>query len=140
MLGAVKSLSQVQTLLDWSSVSQQLMDRQFAAYEEAAYATPEVVYADLSVGAKNDDVVLLQSTLKYVGYFSSDPTGYYGEETAKAVSDLQAANGLPGDGRSGFADAAETVRHGSGRSGQQLEIGHTHPGEYQAGRSRRPCR
>lgn len=51
---------------------------------------------ELTLGSRGDDVVKLQQMLKDKGFFTYPTcTGYYGEITAKAVTDFQKANKLP---------------------------------------------
>ena len=55
----------------------------------------------LKVGDKNSMVSRVQKYLKDLGYLSSNPTGYFGEETEKAVKKFQSKNGLTSDGKVG---------------------------------------
>lgn len=52
-------------------------------------------------GEKNDNVVELQQILKQKGFYNSDITGFYGEETEQAVKEYQEKNGLEPDGKVG---------------------------------------
>jgi peptidoglycan hydrolase-like protein with peptidoglycan-binding domain len=49
---------------------------------------------DLTVGAKGDDVLVLQKMLQEQGYFREVPTGYFGPVTKAAVMAYQATNGI----------------------------------------------
>ncbi|MBM7095623.1 peptidoglycan-binding protein [Bacillus sp. H-16] len=56
----------------------------------------------LHFGMNNNDVKVLQETLKEKGFFQfHTATGFYGEVTRKAVTDFQKANGLTADGIAG---------------------------------------
>jgi len=59
--------------------------------------SPNLFYAkELTLGSRGDEVVKLQQMLKDKGFFTYPTcTGYYGEITAKAVTDYQKANKLP---------------------------------------------
>jgi|GEM_PF-5871669 len=48
----------------------------------------------LGIGDTGEDVRELQLLLKELGYFTLEPTGYYGPVTAQALSAYQTANGL----------------------------------------------
>ena len=50
------------------------------------------------VGEKDDNVKIIQQRLKNLGYFKDDITGYYGELTAKAVSEYEVTNRIDPDG------------------------------------------
>ncbi|MEK7101143.1 MAG: immunoglobulin-like domain-containing protein [Patescibacteria group bacterium] len=54
--------------------------------------------ADLTVGATGDDVTALQNLLREQGYFTEEPTGYFGPKTKAAVVAFQASSGLPQTG------------------------------------------
>lgn len=58
-------------------------------------------------GDRGEKVTFVQQTLQNRGYFSGPVTGFYGELTAAAVRQFQAANGLP---VSGQVDAATYQR------------------------------
>ena len=62
----------------------------------ASWESPE--YEPLSPGDINEDVVLMQSALYQLGYYSSAIDGSYGPGTQKAVSAFRYENGLPADG------------------------------------------
>ena len=47
------------------------------------------------IGASGDDVRELQARLRQIQWFNQDPTGYYGDVTAGAVSGFQAKRGFP---------------------------------------------
>lgn len=47
------------------------------------------------LGAEGDDVRDLQARLRQIQWFNQDPTGYYGDVTASAVSGFQAKRGFP---------------------------------------------
>lgn len=53
----------------------------------------------LQDGDSSDAVRELQARLRQLDHFDHDVTGYYGEVTAAAVKDFQAAQGLPATGR-----------------------------------------
>lgn len=62
------------------------------------------VYASGSVlkeGMRSEKVTQLQQNLKKLGYFTTTPTGYYGEITVASVKALQGKNGLVVDGIAG---------------------------------------
>jgi peptidoglycan hydrolase-like protein with peptidoglycan-binding domain len=54
--------------------------------------------ADLTIGAKGEDVTALQNMLKEQGYFTEAPTGFFGPKTKAAVAAFQASKGLPQTG------------------------------------------
>jgi peptidoglycan hydrolase-like protein with peptidoglycan-binding domain len=47
------------------------------------------------IGASGDDVRELQARLRQIQWFNQDPTGYFGDVTAGAVSGFQAKRGFP---------------------------------------------
>ncbi len=49
---------------------------------------------NLRFGMENDEVFLLQKCLKRLGYFTVNPTGYYGSKTMQAVLEFQIEGGL----------------------------------------------
>lgn len=53
---------------------------------------------NLKFGLSGDEVKLLQGILKVKGYFTGEPTGYFGAITQNAVRAFQKANGLTADG------------------------------------------
>ena len=53
-------------------------------------APPEIVYKDLDVGSKGDEVTALQIRLAELGYFDQEISGYYGRFTRDAVKAFQA--------------------------------------------------
>ncbi len=55
----------------------------------------------LKYGMSGDDVKELQVLLKRLGYFNTNPTGYYGSVTRQSVLNFQAAYGLTKDGSAG---------------------------------------
>ena len=55
----------------------------------------------LKAGAEGSRVTALQKDLIKLGYLSSDPTGYYGDLTAKAVKEVQKEYGYKADGVAG---------------------------------------
>ncbi len=74
-----------------------------------AFATPAsaqvtgsgvAIISDLYLGLKNQAVAALQEKLQTLGYFpqQTQPSGYFGVITKKAVQDFQKANGVPGTG------------------------------------------
>lgn len=66
----------------------------------------EVLANVLKVGDNSSMVTKVQKYLKDLGYFSAGATGYFGEETEKAVKKFQTKNGLSADGKVG----ANTLR------------------------------
>ena len=50
------------------------------------------------VGEEDNNVKIIQQRLKDLGYFKGEITGYYGEKTAKAVSDYEVTNRIDPDG------------------------------------------
>lgn len=64
--------------------------------QEAVYAddAPILETKDLSIGDYSDETMMVQEKLKELGYFYDEPTGYFGEVTAIAVSQFQSVNGL----------------------------------------------
>ena len=76
--------------------------------EESSEASVIVVVADDSlnirpgmryrVGEEDNNVKIIQQRLKDLGYFKGEVTGYYGEKTAKAVSDYEVTNRIDPDG------------------------------------------
>jgi hypothetical protein len=68
----------------------------------AMMSSPASIPVSLTLGAKGDAVITLQQFLIAKGYLhTATSTGFYGNLTAKAVSDFQAANSLPQVGRVG---------------------------------------
>lgn len=55
----------------------------------------------LKTGMRGEDISELQRLLKRIGYFHTDITRYYGNETRSSVINFQAANGLTKDGIAG---------------------------------------
>lgn len=55
----------------------------------------------LKTGSEGSRVTALQRDLIKLGYLSSDPTGYYGDLTAKAVKEVQKEYGYKADGIAG---------------------------------------
>ncbi len=55
----------------------------------------------LLYGARGEEVVQIQKALKRAGYFNANPTGYFGEQTQKAVLEFQRAHQLLADGAVG---------------------------------------
>jgi hypothetical protein len=53
---------------------------------------------DLTVGMSGQDVMELQTRLRDEGYFTVDPTGYFGPLTRSAVMAYQSAMGIPATG------------------------------------------
>lgn len=60
----------------------------------------------LSTGTSGTEVTELQKLLSSLGFLTVAPTGFYGSLTASAVSQFQAAHGLPTVGRVGPATLA----------------------------------
>jgi len=65
-------------------------------------ATPAL----LKKGMSGSEVAALQKDLKTLGYFSLNPTGYYGGTTEKSVKNLQKKYGYPQDGIAGKSTLA----------------------------------
>ncbi len=63
-----------------------------------AETNAEFFTVPLEEGSQGDDVVLLQDTLRELGFFDKESTGYLGPVTLHAVANFQRANGLPGLG------------------------------------------
>ncbi len=69
--------------------------------------TLETLFADsatpytMSLGDTGSDVKNLQIRLGDLGYFSAEPTGYYGSITSYAVQEFQKQNSLTVDGKAG---------------------------------------
>lgn len=70
-----------------------VLSLQFAGQAEAAFGDTVLKY-----GMSGEDVKTLQVTLKELGYFSVNPTGYFGPITKDAVIRYQQAKGLAVDG------------------------------------------
>jgi hypothetical protein len=67
-----------------------------ATSPSAAPRTLLVFQRTLRLRSKGDDVILLQKRLRDLGYFHyKENTGYFGTETAQAVSQFQREHGLP---------------------------------------------
>ena len=60
----------------------------------------------LKEGAEGNTVLALQKDLKKLGYFSAEPTGFFGEATAAAVKKLQKKSGIDADGIAGKSTLA----------------------------------
>jgi peptidoglycan hydrolase-like protein with peptidoglycan-binding domain len=71
----------------------------FMTIPSAAYAATNDDI--LSRGDNNQNVVELQQALKQKGFFDSEITGYFGDETFDAVLEYQKENGLTPDGKVG---------------------------------------
>lgn len=56
---------------------------------------------NLKRGMNGDDVRILQTSLKSMGFFDTEPTGYFGEITEVSVIKLQDSYGLSQDGIAG---------------------------------------
>lgn len=52
----------------------------------------------LKRGSRGSEVTALQNQLKTMGYFTVEPTGFYGPVTQQAVQKLQGDQGIPADG------------------------------------------
>lgn len=68
-------------------------------------------------GSRGDEVKEIQRRLKQWGYFTSDVTGYYGEQTFEAVKYFQRKNGLTVDGKCGASTLAALGINTGGTSG-----------------------
>jgi len=64
---------------------------------ESAISTSQV----LKKGMSGDSVMQLQNSLKALGYFYVEPTGYYGDITVSSVLNFQRDHGLEQDGVAG---------------------------------------
>ncbi len=71
----------------------------FMTMPSAAFAASSTEI--LMRGEQNESVVELQQILKQKGFYNSDITGFYGEETEQAVKEYQKKNGLAPDGKVG---------------------------------------
>jgi len=60
----------------------------------------------MSQGDSGGNIQKLQVRLGELGYFTADPTGYYGTITANAVLEFQQQNGLTADGKAGMETRA----------------------------------
>ncbi|MDQ7865027.1 peptidoglycan-binding domain-containing protein [Peribacillus frigoritolerans] len=70
----------------------------------SCFFRPNSIFAQeiLHNGSQGQIVYDLQENLKKMGYFNSQPTGYYGSITDHAVKQLQLDSGLLPDGVFGF--------------------------------------
>lgn len=80
-------------------------------FEQNGAASPEVrerlfkestPFFTLEEGSKNDAVLQLQKRLTELKYLTAEATGYFGEETGKAVKAFQEKNHLTVDGKVGL--------------------------------------
>ncbi|MBP1082081.1 cell wall hydrolase [Bacillus capparidis] len=64
------------------------------------FIAPNSIFAQevLHKGSRGEEVYKLQEDLKKMGYFTDQPTGYYGSITDNAVRQLQLDTGLSQDG------------------------------------------
>ncbi|MCI9272350.1 MAG: hypothetical protein HFE39_00115 [Clostridiales bacterium] len=68
---------------------------------DALYASDAPKYEPVfTVGSADDEILKLEARLKELSYFYDEPTTYYNNDTALAVSDFQAAAGLEVTGQS----------------------------------------
>ena len=67
---------------------------------KALMSEDAVIFA-LMLGDEGDDVYSVQDRLYEMGYLSTKPTGYFGENTEKAVKNFQKNNELSADGKVG---------------------------------------
>lgn len=68
---------------------------------DALYASDAPKFEPVfSVGSTDDEILKLEARLKELSYFYDEPTTYYNNDTALAVSDFQAAAGLEVTGES----------------------------------------
>ena len=82
--------------------------------------------ADLYPGSQDGsagEVTKLQQFLKDSGYLKNDPTGYFGPQTALAVSGFQTANGIAPLGIAGPATRAKIKSLSCGDSGSDQVYG-----------------
>ena len=77
------SNASIEDLLEWRA---QIDER----LKECGYEPP----IELKSGSKGEPVQQLQERLRELNYFSQEPSGTYGEMTAKAVKAFQSINGL----------------------------------------------
>jgi len=66
----------------------------FAVHPDAAVAAPEKV----AFGEKNVSVTALQQSLKDAGYFTEQPTGFFGDKTKASLLAFEAEMGITGSG------------------------------------------
>lgn len=90
------------------NVTQALLYSNGATKADGTIAAPAaplatVSYKTLKRGMTNNDVKTLQQTLKDLGYFSSNTTGYFGTQTQLAVEKFQKEHSLKADGIAGTA-------------------------------------
>jgi len=84
---------------DWGLIIEVVSSNQYVLGDNIGAAvlgveTVEVFTEYLTVGSTGQQVSLLQTKLKELGYFNYTVTGYYGPITKQAVIDFQKANGL----------------------------------------------
>lgn len=71
---------------------------------------PATQQPTLKVGSRGQAVTNLQNALKQAGVFHTNPTGYYGPITEKAIRDFQTRNGLTATGVADSATQAALTR------------------------------
>ncbi len=84
----------------------------------------------LRVGSSGNAVTDLQKKLRSAGFFSQNPTGYYGQDTATSVRNFQRANNLLVDGIAGpqtFAKLNEVSSNPPGSNSGSGNAGSTPP-------------
>lgn len=81
-------------------------DGYLGASTREALDSEDVIANVLKLGDEGAIVTKIQKHLKNYGYLSSGATGYFGEDTEKAVKQFQQKNGLSADGKVG----ASTLR------------------------------
>jgi len=80
-----------------------LSDTAEAAATVAQTETKAAAEKILKAGEQSEDVKLLQTNLKKLGFFNGEVTGLYGDITAFAVKNFQKANSLPANGEANEA-------------------------------------
>lgn len=83
-----------------------LIDRLLGRDKNTQSKTVSTSSGVLKEGAEGSSVLALQKDLKKLGYFSAEPTGYFGKATAAAVKKLQKKGGIDADGIAGKSTLA----------------------------------
>ncbi|GAQ79273.1 hypothetical protein KFL_000270320 [Klebsormidium nitens] len=81
------------------------MERAVQAVEDSDSLSGKYCYfpRDLGLNTYGGDVSCLQQFLSHEGYFSEEPTGFYGTQTKDAVAKWQKASGIePAEGYMGY--------------------------------------
>jgi len=79
-------------------VSRQELDSHYAGTALVFWRDPQPNASVLSKGMKGKDVVKLQHDLKVANLLAGAPTGMFGDETVRVISELQEETGLTVDG------------------------------------------